>query len=87
MENQQENFTPEQLEEKKVELMAFYKEQIEVLDLQKSYETLATEIEELRARRVMAQVRIAQMIAPPKEETEDPEEELQIKERTLRRNK
>ena len=37
MQNQQDMFTPEQIEEKKAELMAFYKEQIEVLQLQKDY--------------------------------------------------
>ena len=72
MQNQQ--FTDEEIAEKKEELMAFYKEQIEVLQLQKDYEVLATDIEELRARRLIAQVRVAQMMAPAPEEKDMPEE-------------
>ncbi len=91
MQNQQEMFTPEQIEEKKAELMEFYKEQIEVLQLQKDYETLATEIEELRARRLMAQMRQAQIMAPRPEEGDDapetPEETEEIKKRILRKEK
>jgi hypothetical protein len=87
MSNQQEMFTPEQIEEKKAELMSFYKEQIEVLQLQKDYETLATEIEELRTRRLMAQVRQAQIVAPGPDEDgpETPEESAEIKKRVLRK--
>lgn len=91
MQNQQEMFTPEQIEEKKAELIAFYKEQIEVLQLQKDYETLATEIEELRARRLMAQMRQAQIMAPGPEQGDDvpetPEETEEIKKRILRKEK
>lgn len=91
MENQQEMFTPEQIEEKKAELMSFYKEQIEVLQLQKDYETLATEIEELRARRLVAQMRQAQIMAPAPQEGDDapetPEETAEIKKRVLRKEK
>jgi len=89
MSNQQEMFTPEQIEEKKAELMAFYSEQIEVLQLQKDYETLATEIEELRARRLMAQMRQAQIIAPAPDEDapETAEETAEIKKRVLRKEK
>lgn len=85
MENQQ--FTDEEIAEKKEELMAFYKEQIEVLQLQKDYETLATEIEELRTRRLMAQVRQAQIVAPGPDEDgpETPEESAEIKKRVLRK--
>jgi hypothetical protein len=91
MENQQEMLTPEQIEEKKAELMSFYKEQIEVLVLQKDYETLATEIEELRARRLVAQMRQAQIMAPAPQEGDDapesPEETTEIKKRVLRKEK
>ena len=72
MQNQQ--FTDEEIAEKKEELMAFYREQIEVLQLQKDYEALATDIEELRARRIIAQVRVAQMMAPAPDEQDMPEE-------------
>jgi hypothetical protein len=89
MQNQQDMFTPEQIEEKKAELMAFYREQIEVLQLQKDYETLATEIEELRTRRLMAQVRQAQIVAPGPDEDgpETSEESAEIKKRVLRKEK
>jgi len=91
MENQQEMFTPEQIEEKKAELMAFYSEQIQVLQLQKDYETLATEIEELRARRLVAQMRQAQIMAPAPQESDDApetaEETAEIRKRVLRKEK
>jgi hypothetical protein len=91
MENQQEMFTHEQIEEKKAELMAFYSEQIEVLQLQKDYETLATEIEELRARRLVAQMRQAQIMAPAPQEGDDApetaEETAEIRKRVLRKEK
>jgi hypothetical protein len=91
MQNQQ--FTDEEIAEKKEELMAFYKEQIEVLQLQKDYEALATDIEELRARRLIAQVRIAQMMAPSPEEKDMPEdlkasmEKMEKPARTLKKEK
>lgn len=88
MENQQ--FTDAEIAEKKEELIAFYKEQIEVLQLQKDYEALATDIEELRARRVIAQVRVAQMMAPAPEEKDMPEElreSMPKQTRTLKKEK
>jgi hypothetical protein len=87
MENQQREFTDAEIQEKKSEMMAFFKEQVELLTAQKEYETLATEIEELRTRRIMAQMRQAQIIAPPPSEEEQEAAAAQTKSRTLKKEK
>lgn len=65
--------TPEEMEKRKKELTKFYTEQIGFLTTQLEYEELLTKIEDSRARRVMAQMRVAQMLAGP--EPENPENE------------
>jgi CBS-domain-containing membrane protein len=86
MENQQREFTDAEIQEKKAEMISFFKEQSEILEVQKNYETLLTEIEELRARRAMANMRIAQIMAPPPE-TDEESEEKPTKSRTLKKDK
>lgn len=87
MENQQREFTDVEIQEKKVEMMIFFKEQVELLTAQKEYETLATEIEELRTRRIMAQVRQAQIMAPAPIEEEQEAAAAETKARTLKKEK
>lgn len=75
MENQQTEFTEAEIQEKKAEMLAFFKEQTEILTAQKEYETVLTELEELRARRALANMRVAQIMAPaPSQENEEVEE-------------
>jgi len=71
----EENFTEEevqlskeQLEARRKEISSFYKSNIPHLKVQKEYEQLLTDIEELRARRVQAQVFLAQAFAADKNE-------------------
>lgn len=71
----EENFTEEevqlskeQLEARRKEISSFYKSNIPHLKVQKDYEQLLTDIEELRARRVQAQVFLAQAFAADKNE-------------------
>lgn len=74
-ENQeQQQLTPEQIEAMRKNMVAYYKEQINSLKLQSEYEKLLAEIEESRAKRIMNTIRIAQMMAGPREEEESEEE-------------
>jgi hypothetical protein len=68
-----EELTPEQLEQQKQDLIDFYKSSIETLQIQLDYEKLVTEIEETRLGRLVAQARIAQILAPAPESNEEEE--------------
>lgn len=75
-ENQeQQQLTPEQIEAMRKNMVAYYKEQISTLKLQSEYEKLLAEIEEARAKRIMNTIRIAQMMAGPREEESEEEPE------------
>lgn len=71
--------TPEEVKERKEKLVQYYTEQVEFLTVQLEYETLVTQIEEQRAKRLQYQVMVANMLA------EDPEEE-ESQPRTLKRS-
>jgi hypothetical protein len=75
--------TPEEVKERKEKLVQYYTEQVEFLAVQLEYETLVTNIEEQRAKRLQFQVMVANMLAPDTEEELVEEEE---KPRTLRRS-
>jgi hypothetical protein len=75
--------TPEEVRERKDKLVQYYTEQVEFLAVQLEYETLVTNIEEQRAKRLQFQVMVANMLAPDTEEDSVEEEE---KPRTLRRS-
>lgn len=69
MEDTKEKLTPEQIEERKKEMLQYYDNQIPFLTRQREYETLVTDLDELRMRQVFAQVKIANLLAqPPKED-------------------
>ena len=67
--------TPEILAARKEEMLSFYKEQIEFMDVQLQFEKLGADIEEHRLRRLVAMVRQAQIQSPqePQEPGEGPE--------------
>jgi hypothetical protein len=70
-----EKLTPEQLEQRRKELVLHYEKQNYVLKAQLAYETTMADIEEQRARRMTMIMRQAQMAAPqPEEEEEEPSE-------------
>jgi len=79
--------TAEEMHERQAELHAYYESQIPFLQVQKEYETLVTELEELEARRIIARVKLAQIMAPAPKETATTEEpsEVQQKVRTLKK--
>lgn len=59
--------TPVELLQIRNKLKEYYSEQISVLIVQKEYETLLADIEDAKARRMMAIIKMAQMTTKPKE--------------------
>ena len=72
---EQVQLSKEQLAQRRKEITEFYKSNIQHLKVQKEYEQLLTEIEELRAKRVQAQMFLAQAFAAGKDEEVDKAEE------------
>jgi hypothetical protein len=81
MEENKEVLTPEEVKERKEKLIEYYTEQVNFLTVQLKYETLVTDIEEQRAKRLQFQVMVANMLAP-----DDDEEEVEEKPRGLKRS-
>ena len=52
MEDNKELLTPEEVKERKEKLTQYYTEQVQFLTVQLEYETLVTQIEEQRAKRL-----------------------------------
>lgn len=63
-----------------------WEEQIPFLLKQKEYQTLVTEIDELQLRSVHAQVRMANLMAPPPEETGKSDNVVPMHEKKLKRD-
>lgn len=77
-ETSKEQLSEQQLITVRKRMIKYYSEQNEVLRHQAKYETLLADIEEARARRMQMSIRLAQMMAGPKEpekRTETPSSE------------
>jgi hypothetical protein len=83
--NIQAELSKEQLSERQKEIHEYYTSQVPFLEAQKQYETLITELEELELRRMMARMRMAQLMAPPPDESES-EDETVKKPRSLKKD-
>ena len=90
--NQPQELSKEEIAKRRAEITTFYKESIEHLKIQEEYETLLLKIEEARAKRIQAQIALAQFYAAQEdpsdaatdfEKTQGLEEDLP--KRTLRR--
>lgn len=88
----EENFTEkqvelskEELDQRRKEITEFYKTSIVHLKVQKEYEQLLCEIEKLRAKRVQAQMFLAQAYAPDPEKENAEEDFNRVNEETKRR--
>lgn len=68
-ETQEKVLTPEELKEKRANVMEFYRQQNEVLTLQDEYERLHASIAESQTKTMMNHIRQAQMAAGPPKET------------------
>jgi hypothetical protein len=80
----QSELSKEQLAERQKEIHEYYTAQLPFLQTQKEYETLITELEELELRRMMARMRMAQIMAPAPDEPETEGEPT--KSRSLKKN-
>ena len=69
-----QELTAEEIKERQKLILEHYESQLPFLKVHKEYQTLVTEIEELRMRQVYAQSKIAQILAPPPEEDPLPQE-------------
>ena len=74
----QEQLTPEALDEQRSKLMEYYEKTNPFLKAQAEYESLITEIQESKTRRLIAQMQVAQLMAPQQEE-EDPKDEAPVR--------
>ena len=74
----QEQLTPEALDEQRSKLMEYYEKTNPFLKAQAEYESLITEIQESKSRRLIAQMQVAQLMAPQQEE-EDPKDEAPVR--------
>lgn len=79
---EQEQLTPEQIEERKAQLKEFYINQMDLLKPQLEYETILASIEEQRFKRTTMIYRHAELTAGPEQESEG----KQKKERTLKKD-
>jgi soluble cytochrome b562 len=67
MEEKDPNLSKEELNARRDEITAFYKENIQHLEIQAEYEMLLATIEKARAERMQAQMFMAQQYADQKE--------------------
>jgi len=83
-----ENLSPEELAQRKEEMLKFYTESMPYLEAQLNYETKLSEIDEMRLKRTQIQMAYAQMMNPLEEEDSMPEPEAKpktSKKRTLKK--
>lgn len=64
MPNQQAMPSKEEMEKRQKEVSDFYTQQIPFLQIQKEYETLIVDIQEIEFKRMMISTKMAQMMAP-----------------------
>lgn len=73
MQNQQQemDFTPEELEARKEEMLKFYTESLPYLEAQFKYEELLMKLDEVRFKRTSIQMQFAMMVQGPQDELEE----------------
>lgn len=90
---EKKEMTEQELQEKKDEMLKFYKESMPYLEAQFEYEKLLMKIDKVRFQRTSIQVQYAMMMDPGNEMPEDfnpeemapPEEPAPAKKRTLKK--
>jgi hypothetical protein len=91
--NQPQELSKEEIAKRRAEITAFYKESIEHLKIQEEYETLLLKIEEARAKRIQAQIALAQFYGAQDSHNEEAADDFEraqgveqdLPKRTLRR--
>lgn len=66
-----QELSKEEIAKRRAEITSFYKESIEHLKIQEEYETLLLKIEEARAKRIQAQIALAQFYGAGQEESNE----------------
>lgn len=66
--NEELEMSAEEIQQRKEKLNEYYVTEIDFLKVRLEYETLVTQIEEQRAKRIQYQVMVANMLAPESEE-------------------
>lgn len=80
---QELDLTPEQLTERKEQMLSFYTESLPYLEAQLKYESLLTSIDEIRFKRTNIQMQYAMLASEMKEGPE--EETIEPTKRTLKK--
>lgn len=80
---QEQELTPEQLTERKEQMLSFYTESLPYLEAQLKYETLLTSIDEVRFKRTNIQMQYAMLASEMQEGSE--EETTEPTKRTLKK--
>lgn len=82
-----EELTPEQLAERKQEMLSFYTDSLPYLEAQYEYESILAKIDEVRFKRASIQMQFGMMMQEPKqgEEPETTESPNAPKERKLKK--
>lgn len=70
VENQEQELSPEQIAALRANMTEYYNDQIPMLELQLKAESLAADLEEARLKRLVASMRIAQIMAGPQADPE-----------------
>jgi hypothetical protein len=70
-----EDMTPEQIAERKAEMLAFYTDSLPYLQAQFEYESVLSRIDEVRFKRANIQMQFAMMMNGSKEQEENEEPE------------
>ena len=74
-----EQLSPEALDEQRNKLMEYYEKTNPFLKAQAEYESLITDIQESKTRRLIAQMQVAQLMAPQQQEEEEPTNEAPVR--------
>ena len=82
-----ENLSPEELAARKEDMLTFYKESMPYLKAQLEYETMLSDIDEMRLKRTQIQMTYAQMMATPPEEDPMPKSDKASETRKLKKEK
>lgn len=64
-------YTPEEIAAQRAKMASFYDDNIPLLEKQLKYETLLTDIDEVRLRRVMVTQKTVELMTPPTDAGEE----------------
>jgi hypothetical protein len=78
--NEEKELTPKEIAEREKAIMDYYAGQAKILEKQKNYLSLLTEIDELNYRRLRAQIAYAQLMNGPQDSPESMEQPTQTPE-------